>query len=56
MNKILNEGGNIFKGPSGGSETIRIKREDSRVSGIHEFDKLRKAVCRVVSHMSINNP
>ena len=28
MNKILNEGGNIFKGPSGGSETIRIKRED----------------------------
>lgn len=28
MNKILNEGGNIFKGPSGGSETIRIKRDD----------------------------
>ena len=28
MNKILKEGGNIFKGSSGGSETIRIKRED----------------------------
>jgi len=28
MNKILNEGGNIFKGTEGGSETIRIKRED----------------------------
>jgi hypothetical protein len=28
MSKILNEGGNIFKGPAGGSETIRIKRED----------------------------
>jgi len=28
MNKILNEGGNIFKGAEGGSETIRIKRED----------------------------
>ena len=28
MNKILREGGNIFQGQSGGSETIRIKRED----------------------------
>jgi hypothetical protein len=28
MNNILNEGGNIFKGPAGGSETIRIKRDD----------------------------
>jgi len=28
MNKILNEGGNIFKGDEGGSETIRIKRDD----------------------------
>ena len=28
MNKLLNEGGNIFKTPEGGSETIRIKRED----------------------------
>ena len=28
MSKLLNEGGNIFKTPEGGSETIRIKRED----------------------------
>ena len=28
MNNILNEGGNIFKGDEGGSETIRIKRDD----------------------------
>ena len=28
MSKLLNEGGNIFKGDEGGSETIRIKRDD----------------------------
>ena len=28
MSKILKEGGNIFRGPAGGSETIRIKRDD----------------------------
>ena len=28
MNKLLKEGGNIFKTPEGGAETIRIKRED----------------------------
>ncbi len=28
MSEILNEGGNIFKAAEGGSETIRIKRED----------------------------
>ena len=28
MSKLLNEGCNIFKTPEGGSETIRIKRED----------------------------
>jgi hypothetical protein len=28
MSKFLNEGGNVFKAAEGGSETIRIKRED----------------------------
>ena len=28
MNKLIKEGGNVFKSPKGGSATIRIKRDD----------------------------